>query len=343
MAYWYQMEEHKPFHAFPIAGQRIPLRVVKPVRMYEAEKLKFKLDGLKASIVDMSDEGPDWGDNRQLVIESRKNSAFELEVNGLIEPNYNLNLYYSKGPEYGDADVYINGNFVGEIKGYSPYMLPSGRLTVKNLTTATGSAYFRFVISGKDPYSKGYYIGLDGISIEPKRSYIPDWYIIGPFPNPHNPGSNRRGLDSVYLPEKLVDLSQNYQGAGSELHKWKYIKTPATGNISLSDYFIPSEMAVAYAVTYVFSPDNRNVKLFVGSDDGCKVFLNDKQLYRYLGERMAEPDQAEVDLSLKPGWNKLLLKIENNIGSFNFYARLLNTDNQLIVSANRSTSTNQIK
>jgi hypothetical protein len=41
---------------------------------------------------------------------------------------------------------------------------------------------------------------------------------------------------------------------------------------------------------------------------------------------------------MKPGWNKLLLKIENNLGAFSFYARLLNTDNKLIVSANQNIS-----
>jgi hypothetical protein len=77
------------------------------------------------------------------------------------------------------------------------------------------------------------------------------------------------------------------------------------------------------------------VTLFTGSDDGCKIFLNRKMLFRYNGERIAEPDQAETVLELNPGWNQLLLKIDNNIGQFAFFARLLDIDHNLVISADR--------
>ncbi len=337
MAYWYQMEPHKPFAPFPIAGQRIPLRIVKPVRMYEAEKLKFKLEGLKSTVVDMSNDGPEWGENKQILIEAHDKSSFGLDLNGLREAVYDMNLYYSKGPDYGNADIYVNNFKAGTIDGYSPHILPNGKVSLKDLKALKGAVEFRFVVTGKDPLSKGFFVGLDGISMEPKRVYIPEWYILGPFQNPRKIGANRRGLDSVYLPEKMVDLQKDYHGATMKPIRWKFEETPENGCFSFTDKILPREMVVAYAVTYVFSPDSRKTILFVGSDDGCKVFFNDKEVYRYLGERIAEPDQAEIELSMKPGWNKLLLKIENNFGAFAFYARLLNTDNKLVVSANRNT------
>ena len=75
--------------------------------------------------------------------------------------------------------------------------------------------------------------------------------------------------------------------------------------------------------------------LFLGSDDGAKVFVNNREVYRYLGERVAEPDQAEIQLPLKKGWNQLLLKIENSLGAYSFYARLLDRENRLVVSASK--------
>ena len=74
----------------------------------------------------------------------------------------------------------------------------------------------------------------------------------------------------------------------------------------------------------------------MGTDDGSKVFFNGKEVYRYLGERVAEPDQAEIQLLMNPGWNKLLLKIENNLGAYAFYARLLDRENKLVVSASKT-------
>ena len=334
-AFWYQMEPHKPFPRFPIAGQRIPLRIVKPARMFEAEKLKFKLEGLKSRVMDMSDDGPEWGENNQVLVEAHDKSSFGLDLNGLKESVYDMNLYYSTGPDLGNADIFVNGIKAGKIVGYSPHVLPSGIVTLKDLKNQGQSIDIRFVITGKDALSKGYSVGIDGISMEPRRVYIPEWNILGPFPNPRKIGSMRRGLDSAYLPEKLVDLQKEYIGSGGKPIRWSYVQTPENGCMSFSDKVNPHELVVTYAVTYIYSPDTRKTMLFIGSDDGCKVFFNGQELYRYLGERIAEPDQAEIELKMKPGWNKLLLKIENNLGAYSFYARFLNTGNKLEVSANQ--------
>jgi hypothetical protein len=334
--YWYQMEPHSSFPPFPIAGQRIPLRMVKPTRMFEAEKLKFRLEGLRSKVMDMSDYGPEWGENKQMVIEARNNSSFGLDLNGLREAVYDMNLYYSKGPDYGNADIYVNNVKAGTLNGYSPHTMPSGKVTLKGLETLTGSVNFQFVVTGKDSSSRGYNIGIDGISMEPKRTYIPDWYILGPFSNPRKIGSSRRGLDSAYLPETVVDLNKDYKGAGRQPIRWKYVQTPGNGFLSLTDKVNPHEMVVSYAVTYVWAPAPCKVTLFVGTDDGGKVFLNGKEVYRYLGERVAEPDQAEIQLDMMRGWNKLMLKVENNLGAYAFYARLLDRENKLVVSANQA-------
>jgi hypothetical protein len=337
-AYWYQMEPHKPYPHFPIAGQRIPLRIVKPARMYEAEKLNFKLEGLKSKVLDMSDYGPEWGENKQILIEARDKSSFGLEINGLKESVYDMNLYHSKGPGYGNADIYVNNIKAGTIKGYSPYILPNGKVTLKGLKTFTGSVDFRFKVTGKDALSNGFFIGLDGVSMVPRRVYIPDWYILGPFPNPRKMGSIRRGLDSVYLPETMIDLQKDYHGATKNPIHWRHVQTPENGCLSLSEQVTPSELVVTYALTYVFSSESGKATLLVGSDDGIKVFFNGKEVYRFLGEQIAEPDQAEIEVTLNPGWNKLLLKIENNLGQYAFYARFINPDNKLIVSADQKTN-----
>jgi hypothetical protein len=337
-AYWYQMEPHEPFPHFSKAGQRIPLRIVKPARMFEAEKLTFKLEGLKSKVMDMSDYGPEWSENKQIVIEARDKSSFGLDINGLKESVYDMSIYYSTGPDYGNADIFVNSIKAGTINGYSPQILPGGKVTLSDLKNQGQSIDVRFVVTGKDILSKGYNLGLDGVNMEPKRVYIPEWYILGPFPNPRKFGSDRRGLDSVYLPETIIDLQKDYRGATAQPIRWKFVKTPENGFLSLADKFSPHEMVVCYAVTYVYSPDTCKTTLFLGTDDGGKVFFNGREVYRYLGEQIAEPDQAEIALNLNPGWNKLLLKVENNLGQSAFYARLVDRDNKLLVSANQKNS-----
>jgi hypothetical protein len=340
--YWYQMESHQNFPPFPIPTQRIPLRIAKPVRMLEAEKLTFNMEGLRSKVQDMSEFGPDWGNGKQLLIEGRKGASFRLDLHGLKEPLYNIDLYYTRGPEYGNADVYLNNIKVGEIHGYSPHILPTGKLTLSHESMATGwspregSFSFRFVVSGKDSLSKGHQVGIDGLCLEPHRIFIPEWYILGPFPNPVSNNHLRRGLDSIYVPEVYTDLKKEYPLSKGKTISWKYYQTPSHGYFSLSDKIYPNEQVVAFAVTHIFSPDRRKVILFAGSDDGCKIFLNNKVVYRFSGERIAEPDQAEVTLELIPGWNKLMFKVENNRGQFAFFARLLDVDKKLVIRADRS-------
>ncbi|MCK9422017.1 MAG: DUF2961 domain-containing protein [Bacteroidales bacterium] len=340
--YWYQMEPHKPFPPFPVAGQRTPLRVMKPAKLIEAEKLKFQLNGQKSKVMDMSEFGPEWGDNRQILIEAHDKSTFGLTINGLKEAQYDITLYYTLGPDYGNADIFINNQKTGEINGYSLNTLPIGKTILTGLQHVTGlnSIDIKFVITGKDPASKGFNIGLDGLRVTPKRDFIPAWYILGPFPNPRKSETDRRGLDSVYLPESVVDLTRLYFGIDGKPIRWKFYNTPVNGYFSLNDKIEPSELVVTYVVTYIYSPDNRKISFFIGSDDGIKVFFNDNKVYRYTGTRAAEPDQAEMELKMKPGWNKLLLKIENNFGGYGFYARVLDRENKLIINPDQKKTIN---
>ena len=216
-------------------------------------------------------------------------------------------------------------------------------ITLKNLKNTGKKVAIKFAVTGKDILSKGYHIGLDGFSLNPRRTYIPDWYLLGPFSNPRKIAGERRGLDSVYLPERLVNLNMDYHSSPEKQIRWKYVVTPESGGISLTDHFSPSEQVVSYAVTYLYSPAPSVAYLMIGTDDGAKVFLNGKQEYRFLGERIAEPDQAEVLLALNAGWNTLLLKIENNFGDYGFYARLVDPGSLVTASALRTLPSSKVK
>jgi hypothetical protein len=46
--------------------------------------------------------------------------------------------------------------------------------------------------------------------------------------------------------------------------------------------------------------------------------------------RPAVPDQDTVAAALQKGWNTLLLKIENNLGGFGCYARVVDPEDALV-------------
>jgi hypothetical protein len=285
--------------------------------------------------MDMTDYGPEWSGSRQLLIEAQEKDSFSLNIQNLQVISYTVHLYYTKGPNYGNVGIWVAGRKVGEIDGYSPTIHPGGKISIPDLSNPYNRLILEFVIEGKNESSAGYYTGLDGLSLEPKRVWIPDWYVIGPFPDPRKRDIMHSGIDSVYPPEQVVDLKQVYPGASKKPVPWQYIKTSDLGYVSLSDLVKPNERVVCYAVSYIYSPEERVIPLFIGSDGGIKVFFNKKQIYRFQNTRIARPDQAELYIRVKKGWNQLLLKIENNSGGFAFFGRLIDKDHILTINADQ--------
>jgi hypothetical protein len=345
-AYWYQMEPHKQFPPMLPAGMRIPLRVAVPSDAVEAEMLVPASQTMQSAVEDMSPYGADWSGNKQLKLIAKgagEKAALSLPA---IEKSYDVSLYYTIGPEYGNVDILYAGKKVGSIAAFNPIPMPGGRIILKKLTPSDKRIPLEFVVKGKHRLSSGYALGIDAFVLTPNRTFISEWYMIGPFPNPRNADLVRGGLDIPYPPEKSIDLTKTYPGVDGKPIGWTLDKTPANGRMDLYKYD-PYELVVVYALTYVYSPKEQTLPLLLGSDDGVKVFLNDKEIHRILEVRISTPDQDRVPLALAKGWNTLLLKIENNFGGYNFYARMLDPDNTIVVSAGkkmtRSSSAQRVK
>lgn len=338
-AYWYQKEPHKKFNPILKPALRIPLRVVVPNGLVEAEGLKIETVETRHCLVfteDMSEFGPEWSGLKQAKIEAvGKGDSFKITIPDAVEKSYNVDLYFSKGPGYGKTNVLYKGKKIAGFNGYYEQVYPGGSITLSNLKPVDNQLDIKFVISGKDKKSTGYAVGIDGFKLNPVREFIPEWYVIGPFPNKRDSDILRYGLDTLYPPEQEINLTKTYLGADSQRVKWKKYKTPERGYFTLWDKCKPYEFVVCYALTYVYSAQEQSVPLLIGSDDGSKVFLNDQELYRFLDVRIAAPDQDKVELNLKKGWNKLLLKIENNFGGYAFFARILDTNNNLRYSLDK--------
>ncbi len=333
--FWYQTEPHHPFPPMPKAGQRIPLRAITPGKLLEAENLNIKSVNVKTRLMDMSNNGPEWSGEKQVLFETRKGSQISIVLPRLEETSYDIEIYYTKGPNYGDASVYLGEQKIGEIHAFASTVLPGGKVTLKGLQNEIRSMELKIIVDGKDSLSTGYYLGLDGLNLLPKRTFIPDWYVTGSFPFPVKNSGSRSALDSVYPPEYIVDLKKTSPGVKSKPIGWHYLKTGPEGYVSLNLSGQSNRQVVNYAVSYIYSPVRRNFSLFIGSDDGIKIFFNNKQVFRFLGTRLAQPDQGKVILPLHPGWNKLLIKVENKSGVSGFFARILDKEGILQYSADQ--------
>jgi len=148
------------------------------------------------------------------------------------------------------------------------------------------------------------------------------WRLIGPFDAPE---ADR--LQTVFPPEKAIDLKAEYAGKSGSTIRWQTVQRPIMPETDLSDEFFVEfhkyfgEVyydAVAYALTHLQSPADTDAILVFGSDDGIVIWLNDEEVHRQDVGRAYTPKQDRVKIRLKKGDNKLLVKISQGGGMWGF-------------------------
>jgi len=138
------------------------------------------------------------------------------------------------------------------------------------------------------------------------------WYAIGPFK-----ATGATPFTEAFPPETEIALDRVYAGGTLRWH-------PEPG---WSDGIVIDLGDSAKCATYLYRTitvrSDTLLPVSLGSDDGIKVWLNDAEVLADNADRGCAPDQERVDLRLKGGENKFLMKINNNQGAFAFYFRLV--------------------
>ena len=173
------------------------------------------------------------------------------------------------------------------------------------------------------------------IRLAKHEGFIRDWLLLGPIPwdddatrlredqlkaTENQPGGATEDIQKVLTP---------WEGArGSGLAKALRWTLHNSGNkhINLQSVYHGQrkrfEKAVVYAFTSVKVPRTQTVSLLVGSDDGIAVWLNHEVVHSNDVTRGASPDQDTIhSLTLKEGWNSILIKCVNRDDGWGFYAR----------------------
>jgi hypothetical protein len=142
------------------------------------------------------------------------------------------------------------------------------------------------------------------------------WYYIGPFDN-----SDNQGFDTPYPPEKEINLQKTYGQVDGQTVAWKEFKDFRVGSVVNLKRFRKNEDVCIYLFHEIESSTEQALPVSLGSDDTLTVWLNGAQLVSENVHRAAAPDQAHAVLKLKPGKNKLLVKVCNHDGEWAFYVR----------------------
>lgn len=206
---------------------------------------------------------------------------------------------------------------LGTINGYAPEMMIDS-IRIKNLEFPADETEIVLEAMAKDQKSSGNNLGIVGLNLIPsQQNYALDWYLIGPFEAPE-----MSYLSVPYPPEQEIALNKSYSGKNNQSVAWKQIKANPSGYVALNQLLQPNEKAVAYGLTYLYSPEEREVFLLLGSDDGVKLWVNDALVHTNPTYRGAYPDQDRIKVRLNAGWNKILIKVLQGAGGWGYYLRI---------------------
>ena len=128
---------------------------------------------------------------------------------------------------------------------------------------------------------------------------------------PYNVGSYAEGLKNSFPPE--TETFEKNPLTGDVHPEWPEAKSQQVGD---------GRVAVHYIARTLHAREAGKGMLFLGSDDGVKVWLNGQVIFDKPGTRGVKENDDTLPLELVAGENRLLLKITNSGGFCGFYFRL---------------------
>lgn len=139
---------------------------------------------------------------------------------------------------------------------------------------------------------------------------VMNWHLIGPF---------GKGDNAKIDPTATVDFTQPMIGRKGAKLAWQKQKSEhAQGVIDLQKLFGSEGDVFAFGIAEVQSPVDRKAQLVVGSDDTLTVWLNGQQVYEFNDVRGWSVDSGTIDINLKAGPNRLIIKCGNGGGGWQF-------------------------
>lgn len=138
--------------------------------------------------------------------------------------------------------------------------------------------------------------------------FLMKWDVIGPFDN-----TKRAGFDTVFPPEKEINLQATYPGKTGDVHWQPFESHQDYGKLDFNKPFGMLKEVTAYATTTFDSATERDAELRLGCKDGWKLWLNGALLFgRDEYHRGQQMDQYKIKCHLKQGPNVILVKCCQN-------------------------------
>ncbi len=170
---------------------------------------------------------------------------------------------------------------------------------------------------------------------EPSGEYLKSWLLCGPFrlteaPERYTDEAHLQGFDTDFLEESggeggISPKEGDAVSHGDAQAAWHRHES--------ADFFVNMDKAVsespavcAYAYAEIDSPQEKACVLALGSNDGMRAWLNGEQVWDRTSGGAMRADDHLIPVVLQEGTNRLMLKLEERGGSWQFCCRLLPFD-----------------
>ena len=177
-SYWYLESGGKDDYA-PVSLAERTAYFAKPYsapqEFYEGEAIPIidVTDSMKAETQDMSYYGNGWSGDAQLIFKAeRQGSKLNLRVNIPADGMYNIFAAFTKAPDFGIAQHYLDGiSFGKRINLFDKSVSVTPKTGLVTLTLKAGYHVVTVDITNKDAASTGYFYGLDYLQFEKISEY----------------------------------------------------------------------------------------------------------------------------------------------------------------------------
>ncbi len=151
----------------------------------------------------------------------------------------------------------------------------------------------------------------------PDAPFVGRWLVLGPIDD-----KKHALFHTSYLPaeETAPEAGQRHRGQA-----WRAARTRG-GFLDFHEHLKPKDDALYYAFTRLEASEDTETVLWIGSDDGVRVYYDGELVLSHHAHQGAKPDELPLYLRLTEGTHRLLLMVENASGGCGLYARLTDLD-----------------
>ena len=166
VAYWYQTEPHVPFPPLPAPADRLPSQATVFVEPWtkEAEALAPAFQNPAVTAQSTLEFGNYWSDGAHLFFSATAPTVFKagLPTYKSDAGAYTLAVWYTAGPDYGQCELWINGEKSCAWDGFNAGGVVRKKLdTPGTMTIKESNNTIELRVVGKDDASSGYLAGFD--------------------------------------------------------------------------------------------------------------------------------------------------------------------------------------